>query len=272
MNSVENTYTSEMQIYEAHLGFHKFKMEQLLFCSEPPLLLFINLCICVFLCLTVHIQSESSFLRTFYDLWYISFPQSCFWKKSSGFRPCLAGSMVSFCQTAILTFSDVCLGEDMLGRTVAICQTFDLRNRKELQRIWKLFVRVSLDKFPIWQFRSNWSVRWASHWTCAWTRKEFSKCFKNLVWEKASMLCKQCSEITRTLWCYQHCFCHKSKNSTTWVTEENSLCLSQIKYEFLRSYTTEIWKWGIIQNLVLMCGTKSLLLLWIMDGQVVGSV
>lgn len=50
------------------------------------------------------------------------------------------------------------------------------------------------------------------------------------------------------------------------------LTLSQIKYEFLRSYTIEIWKWGIIQNLVLMCGTKSRLLLWIMDGQVVGSV
>lgn len=133
MNSVQNTYTSEMQIYEAHLGFHKFKIEQLLFCFEPPLLLFFKFMYFFFLhFLTVHIQSESSFLRTFYGLWFISFPQSCFWKKSSGFRPCLAGSMVSFCQTAILTFSDVCLGEDMLGRTVAICQTFDLRNRKEL--------------------------------------------------------------------------------------------------------------------------------------------
>lgn len=40
MNSVQNTYTSEMQIYEAHLGFHKLKIEQLLFCFEPPLLLF----------------------------------------------------------------------------------------------------------------------------------------------------------------------------------------------------------------------------------------
>lgn len=28
-------------------------------------------------------------------------------------------------------------------------------------------------------------------------------------------------------------FCYKSKNSTTWVTEENWLCLSQIQYEFL---------------------------------------
>lgn len=86
------------------------------------------------------------------------------------------------------------------------------------------------------------------------------------------MLCKHCSRIARTL-CYQHCFVTNPKTAphgslkkidSVWARFNTNSCL--------RSYTTEIWEWGIIQNLVVVCGTKSRLLSWIMDSQVVGTV
>lgn len=122
--------SSEMQMYEWSLGLHMCKSKQLFFVLNLLYCLFL-LCICFiyfFFFLTVHNNLESSFLRTSLQTLVHVFQKAS--EKKAFWLQALFGMQYKL--SDILTFSDVCLSEDMFGRTTLICQMFELRIRKEL--------------------------------------------------------------------------------------------------------------------------------------------
>lgn len=144
-------HSSEMQMNEAHPGCHMFKLEQLLFVLDLFYFFFWFVCFCICFIYLHFIYFSFSFPGCSYSVgkWiYYNFfldfssfsSQSCFLKKSSGFRPCLAYSIASFCQTAILTFLDVCLGEDVFGRTVVIARRLSSEIGRNCKKVSKLLV------------------------------------------------------------------------------------------------------------------------------------